>query len=177
MSDDERPRKSWKEIDRQRDRSAHRKEERREGERTGKGPRREKSYRAALDRLFETGKIAELVEQKAPGSGESKEHGESRIRMLAQIRNAPDPESLTRAVDAFLAQFDALPDDLELLGRVLEHRSIDRKIEAMERIDKLLDRERPKRTRAMLGLLKMIRDVGDDPEAVDLATRLIERLE
>ena len=47
----------------------------------------------------------------------------------------------------------------------------------MERIDKLLETETPKRTRAMLGQLKMIRDIGDEPEMVQLAKKLIEQLD
>lgn len=177
MSDDERPRRSWREIDRNKDRSAHRKEERPEGGGRRGGPRRERSYRAALDRLFDSGKIAELVEQKAPSSEGDAGGGDNRIKALARIRDAAGRDEVTREVDAYLKQWDRLPDDLEVLARLLEHRDPGLQLEAMERIDGLLERERPKRTRAMLGQLRMIRDVGDDPELVSLARRLIERLE
>jgi len=172
MSDEERPRRSWREIDRNKDRSSHRREDRRDAP-AGRGPRREKSYRATLDRLFDSGKIGALVEQKTGVTGDS----DNRIKALARVNNATDRDDLTAAVDAYLQKFDALPDDLELLGRLLEHRDPSRQIEAMERIDKLLDLEQPKRTRAMLGQLRMIRDIGDDDEMVDLARRLIDRLE
>jgi len=186
MSDDERPRRSWRDVDRQKDRSAHRKEERRDGDRGPRGPRREKSYRAALDRLFESGKIAELVQQKDPTAA-AEQGGENRIKALAAIRNATGRDELTAALDAFVAKFGAaeegggrlaaLPDDMEVLGQALQHRDPNVQLEAMERIDALLERERPKRTRAMLGLLRMIRDVDEDPDLTRLAKRLIERLE
>lgn len=177
MSDDDRPRRSWREIDRAKDKSAHRKEERPEpgfGRRQGK--RREKSYRAALDRLFDSGKIADLVEKQTGDTGSS-EKGESRIKMHTQIIDAADRDALTKAVDSYLQKFGELPDEMEVLGRVLEHRDPGMQLEAMQRIEGLLDNEEPKRRRAMVGQLKMIRDIGDDPELTALAKRLIERLD
>jgi len=172
MSDDDRPRRSWREIDRNKDRSAHRRDER--PEQKGKGPRREKSYRATLDRLFDSGKIAELVEQK---TGEPRGEADNRIKALARIRDAASREDVTASVDDYLKKYDALPDDLELWARVLEHRDPSMQMDAMQRIDGLLELEQPKRTRAMLGQLRMIRDIGDEREMVELAKRLIDRLE
>jgi hypothetical protein len=187
MGDDERPRKSWREIDKAKDRSAHRQEERPDFEDKRKGAQRKKSYKAALDRLFDSGKIADLVEAQTAlagkkgkggkGSKGGKAPGGNRIKMLATIRDAGDREEVTQATDAFLDKFGEVPDDLEILGRMLEHRNPSRQMDAMERIDSLLDTEQPKRTRAMVGQLKMIRDIGDDPEMMQLASKLIERLE
>jgi hypothetical protein len=176
MSDDERPKRSWREIDRRKDRSAHRQEDRRDQEGRGpRGQRRERSYKAALDRLFESGKIAELVEQKGGGGGEAQ--GENRIKALARIKNAGNRDEVTAAVDEYLKGWNELPDDMEVLGRALEHRNPTWQLDAMERIERLLETERPRRTRAMVGQLKMIRDIGDDNEMVELAQRLIDRLE
>lgn len=178
MSDEDRSRKSWRDIDKQRDGSMHRKDDRGLGGPGGKrgGPRSQKSYRAALDRLFESGKIADLVEQKAPGETADDAGSESRLKKLARIKKATGRDEITKEVDAYLKESE-LPEDLEILGQVLEHRNPTRQLEAMEGIDRLLDRERPKRYRAMVGQLKMIRDMGDDREMVQLANRLIDRLE
>jgi len=178
MSDEERPKRSWREIDRKKDRSAHRQDDRRDYEGRGPGPQRKKSYRAALDRLFDTGKIADLVQQKGGGSaGADDEIGENKIKALAKITNAANRDEVTAAVDAYLKKWDELVDDLEVLGRVLEHKNPTWQLEAMERIDRLLETEQPRRSRAMVGQLKMIREIGDDDEMVELARRLIERLE
>jgi hypothetical protein len=178
MSDD-RPRRSWREIDRNKDRSSHRKEERPEGQ--NRGGRQKQSYRAALDRLFDSGKIADLVEAKTgeKKSGEKKsDEDNNRFKAEAKIRDAGDRDEVTKLVDAYLQKFgNELPDDLEILTRVLEHRNPTWQLEAMERIDTLLETETPKRTRAMLGQLKMIRDIGDEPEMVQLAKKLIEQLD
>lgn len=180
MSDDDRPRRSWREIDRAKDRSVHRKDERPEG--IGgrqKGQRRERSYRAALDRLFESGKIADLMElqtgEKAGKGGDTQ--SANRIKMQAKIRDAIDRETLSKEVDAYVEKFGDLPEEIDLLARVIEHRDPSRQFDAMQRIEGRLAQERPRRTRAMIGQLKMIRDIGDDPELTDLAVRLIEILE
>jgi len=173
MSDEERPRKSWREIDKAKDRSRHRQEDRPVRERRS-GPGSQKSYRATLDRLFKTGKIAELVEQRAPGTtGES--GGETRLKQLARIKQAVGRDAVTQEVDAYL-EGNELPDDMEILEKVLEHRRAALQLDAMQRIERLLDREPPRRARTMMAQLKLIRDLGDDPELAQLATRLISRL-
>jgi hypothetical protein len=177
MSDDERPRKSWREIDKQKDRSQHRRDEKPVVEKK-RGPGSQKSYRAQLDRLFETGKIADLVAAKE-GTDPAKagEAGENRIKMLGAIKRAMDRESITRELDAYLAKFGELPDELDILEKALDHRKLDLQIDAMRRIDALLDREQPRRKRTMVGQLKLIRDVSGDDEAIALAKKLLGRLE
>lgn len=178
MSDRDRPRKSWREIDKARDGSSHR-EDRPDASmlsRKGSG-RSQKSYRAALDRLFDSGKIADLVDQKEPEEAKPKDtQGESRIKLLRTIRDAGDRDEVTRAADAYLEQFD-LPEDIDVLPRLLEHRDPEIQRQTMERMDTLLDEAQPKRTRAIVGQLKMIRDFADDQEMMELANKLIDRLD
>lgn len=179
MSDDDRPRKSWREIDKARDGSSHRKERPDASMLTRRSSgRSQKSYRAALDRLFDSGKIADLVEKKDPGSTKPNgdTEGESRIKMLKKIRDAGDRDEVTRTTDAYLKEYD-LPEDMEVLPRLLEHRDPDVQLQAMTRIDELLETQRPKRTRAMVGQLKMIRDFADEQEMMELADKLIDRLD
>ena len=180
MSDEDRPRKSWREIDKARDGSAHRKDERPDASmltRRSSG-RSQKSYRAALDRLFDSGKIADLVEKKDPTEAKPRDtDGESRLKLLKKIRDAVDRDEVTRTADAYLKQYDDLPEDMEVLPRLLEHRDPDIQLQAMRRMDELLDSQRPKRTRAIVGQLKMIRDFADEQEMMELADRLIDRLD
>ena len=93
----------------------------------------------------------------------------------SRIRDAAGRDDVTAAVDTLLKD-DELPEDMEILARVLEHRDPGMQLDAMERIDKLLDTTKPKRARAMIGQLKMIRDLGDDPEMAELASKLLDRL-
>ena len=177
MSDDERPRKSWRDIDKQKDSSQHRREDKPVVE-NKRGPGSQKSYRAQLDRLFETGKIADLVAQRTPDEAAQKgASGDNRIKMLGAIKRAMDRDSISCEVDAYTAKFGELPDDLEILEKALEHRDPARQLDAIRRIDALLDREQPRRKRAMVGQLKLIRDVSEDEGAVALAKKLLGRLE
>ncbi len=174
MSDDDRPRKSWREIDKGRDHSSHRQDERPQGGR--QNAQKNRSYRAALDRLFDSGKIADLVEERVPGTKAAVAGGEDRLKMLTSLKKATGRDQITKQLDAYLASYD-FPEDLEILGLALEHRNPSTQLEAMERIDKQLDHEKPRRCRAMVGQLKMIRDTEYDEELVELAKKLIDRLE
>jgi hypothetical protein len=178
MSDEERPRKSWREIDKGRDRSAHRREERPPQEGRKRGPGSQKSYRAALDRLFTSGKIGELVAERAPGALPGADADDAdRLKLAQRVRGATGRDEITRELDAYLAKHP-LPDELDLLEKALEHRSPALQLEAMGRIDGLLDAgQAPRRKRGMVGQLKMIRDLGEDAELTALASRLIARLE
>lgn len=173
MSDD-RPRKSWREIDKAKDRSAHRKDEKPSAGEKQSTQRSQKTYRSKLDQLFESGKVGELLEDKEFSDVNS--GGQSRIKMLRKITSAEDPKSITKAVDEYLASFE-LPDDVDVLAKILEHREPDRQKEAMQRLLGLIDEFHPRRMRAFIGRLKFIRDVGDDPEMTDLAVKLLEKVE
>jgi hypothetical protein len=172
MSED-RPKKSWREIDRKKDRSAHRQEEKA----PGGGPRRQrsqKSYRAALDRLFESGRIGELIEKEPQDDDQPPE--ETRLKLLRAIKTAEGRVAITKAVDAYIAHHE-LPLDADVLGKVLEHRNPSRQLEAMEKLVELTGQETPRRSRAIIGQLKLIRDTGDDRELIELATKLLDRLD
>ena len=174
MSD--REKKSWKDIDRMRD-GGRRRDDRPPVSGQGKAARDQKSYRAALDRAFETGKVADLVAIKAPAvaAAAGVVQDKNTLKLLATIRDAVSRDDVTAAVDTLLKDHE-LPEDMEILARILEHRDPSLQLDAMERINSLLDTTKPKRSRAMIGQLKMIRDLGDEPEMVDLATKLLERL-
>lgn len=173
MSDDERPRKSWREIDKQRDRSAHRREERPAGSRP-RDLRRQRTYRDKLDHLFESGRIGEVVSKSAEETEGAQ--GENRIKLLRQLAAAEGRDTVTAIIDAYLARFD-LPRDIEVLSKVLEHRNPDLQLKAMELLLQLVDEQKPRRTRAVVGQLKLIRDTAEDADLVPLAEQLLEKLD
>ena len=85
MPDDdrERPRKSWREIDAQRDRSSQTTPRGRE-DKPRPGQRSQKSYRAALDRLFESGGVGKLLEGAAAKPAPPDEATETRAKLAAK---------------------------------------------------------------------------------------------
>ena len=166
---DERPKRSWRDIDRGRDKSAHRQDPRPE---SPAGPRRErtqKTYRAALDRAFASGAIGKLLGE-APRA-----EGDGRQVQLAAIRNATTPEDASAAVDRALAQ-GPLPDDVEIWARVIEHRDMDRVREALLRLAALIDAQPLKRTRALRARLRYLEEISEDDEIRRLAAALRPRL-
>lgn len=175
MSEDERRRKSWREIDQQRDRSAQRREERPAGA-TPRGGRGQQSYRAALDRLFDSGRIGQLVAAQDGAAAAPEPGGAARQGVLRQLAAAEGREAVTAALEAYFAGW-GWPDELELLVRVLEHREPMRQAEAIERLLARVEQERPRRVRAVLGQLRLIRDTAEDDHLVALAQRLLDRLE
>lgn len=166
---DERPKKSWKEIDRQREKGRSQGEPRPNSRRSQQS---QKSYRAALDRLFETGKIGDLVQKQSEDSASEGSSSENRLKLLKEIKSAEGRDTITTALDRFLAHFP-LPDDVDLLSKAVEHRSPPIQLEAMQKLQTLLPSSMPKRTRTLVGQLKLIRDMSGDPEMEQLARTLI----
>lgn len=175
MGDSDRPRKSWKEIDRARDGSGHRDDRDRP---SPGGPRRtqrsQKSYRAALDRLFDSGKIGALMPKDGETAGAEGDAG--RTTLLRQLEAAEGRDAITKAVDAFVRSY-ALPDDVDLLTKVLEHRDPQQQLTALRALLRMTEGDRPRRTRGLVGKLKLIREMADDPEIADLAAQLADRLD
>jgi hypothetical protein len=167
-NDRERPRKSWREIDAQRDRSLHTTRAERDRERAVKrGKPSTKSYKAALDKLFESGGIAKLLEETAARENEKSAEGgtlvDTKARLAARVRDALGPDEVTKAVDAYLVKYGRPPEEFEFLGPMLQHRDVDRVSEAMVAINALLDTGlKPRRPRAISALLRTIEEVGDD---------------
>lgn len=168
MSGDDRPKRSWRDIDSSRDRSAHRRDPRPDP--ALPGSRRDQStkrYRAALDRAFDSGALGKLMSDSAEGGG--------RVALIGAIRDAATPDELSDAVDRALAA-GPLPDDIEVWARVVEHRDDHRVREALLRIESLLPEQTLKRTRALRARLRYLEEISDDDEirrrAADLRSRL-----
>jgi hypothetical protein len=176
--DRDRPRKSWREIDAKRDRSSQTSSRDRDGAKPGKGQQRaQKSYRAALDRLFETGGVAKLLEGAAGKPAAPDEATETRAKLVAKVVAALGPDEVTRAVDGYLAKYPAPPEDFEFLGAMLQHREEPRVAEAMQALTALLDAGlKPKRPRAIAAHLRMIEEVGDEPALRRSAAELRRRI-
>jgi len=177
--DGDRPKKSWREIDAQRDRAGgERRPAAPPGERPfggGKrGEARGKTYRAQLDRLFESGGIGKLLDEKERarqgGTGE-----ESRPKRLAAVLAAVGPADITRAIDAYLKQ-DGWPEDLEFLSAALEHRSDAIVREALARLAPALAAGKPRRSATLAGRLRTLEELADDPEVLRQAAALRARL-
>jgi hypothetical protein len=183
MSDkDDRPKKSWREIDAQRDRSGGGRAPRREeGARGPLSGRSSKSYRSALDALFEKGGVDKLAEKlgrpsteaaKRPPEAAPSAESEGRLALRKKILDAIDRDEISRAVDRYCKEH-GLPEDFEVLEQALEHRKPERVVETLALLEKLLDRgDRPKRSRALLGKLRFLEETSYDDDIKSAAARV-----
>jgi hypothetical protein len=111
---------SWRDKDRQRDKSAHRREERPGG--GGRAPRVDSAtatYKRQLDAFFDKGVVPGHLKDRLP-AGAQGEGPSERTVLLRAVRTAESGKALTQAIDALHAKF-GLPDEMEVLLRVLEH--------------------------------------------------------
>jgi hypothetical protein len=119
MADDDRPKKSWREIDSSRDKKSSR-EPRRDPEERGRA-RVEKSaaygkYKAQLDKLFTPGSGAALPESMRAKLGPTSEGSAEKKKLGDALRDKADGPSLKAYLDAGLE----LPEDARLLIRLLD---------------------------------------------------------
>jgi hypothetical protein len=115
----DRPKRSWRDIDKMRDKSSHTRtssdRDRERFERTTAYTR----YKQNLEKVFSGGELSDSMRERLDPTGE----GKARDAALKKVREAEDPKSFAAAVDAFLEKF-TLPDDPYLLDRLLDHPSI-----------------------------------------------------
>ncbi len=123
--------KSWRDIDRGRDKSAHRDD--RGSSRGGPKQRVESAtaaYKRKLSKFFDEGVVPEHLKERL-GSDEAPSERQTLIRA---IRQAESGRPLVKAVDAYLASYEMF-DDMDLLLRVLEHPKDPVLLQAIEQIE------------------------------------------
>jgi hypothetical protein len=203
---DDRPKKSWREIDAKRDRSGGQSPgPRREESPFGggkKGEQRQQTYRAQLDRLFESGGIgklvadaekhkeverAKLLRPAAPAAPPDKPAEEvaaapppkpaddSRVKKLGAVRDAIGPDQITRAIDAYL-KAHPWPAELDFLSAALEHRDEDIVKKALESLSLALATGKPRRAAVLAGRLRNHEELASDPEIQKKAAELRKKL-
>lgn len=194
------PRKSWKERDAQKDRGGGARREEPRNERTvEKDARSSKQYRAALEALFEKGGLAKVAEklggagvpaaahppQAQPASIPGAPAGppptkvivapDERTVLRKKIIDAIGRDEITRAMDRWLKEFP-LPADFEVLEQAIEHRKEDRVLEVLALLEKMLEKDKPKRSRMLAAKLRFLEETCGDKEMSDTAIRLRARL-
>jgi len=202
----ERPKKSWREIDAQRDRAGG-------GRGPSSGPRpgtpqaerASKQYRATLDALFEKGELGKFAEKMAspaprttpapaatpPAAPPADESAARRAPSAAEAKPSPADEArsvLRKKILAAIGRDEisravdkyvkahGMPADFEILEQALEHVKTDRVSEALGALDALLEREKPKRSRTLVSKLRFIEETCGDPELGTRAQAIRQKL-
>jgi hypothetical protein len=192
----DRPKKSWREIDSQRDRARGAPPP---GERphlsAAKSEAASKQYRAQLDALFAKGEVGKLAEKLAGGSPRPSEPLPAPVpvsapaRPAAPVKPVEDPratlrkkileaigrDEISRAVDRYCKQH-GMPADFEVLEQALEHNKDERVGEALRALETLLARDKPRRSRTLIGKLRFIEETSSDEELRQNAARVRAKL-
>lgn len=156
---DERPRRSWREIDQMRDRASSRSEERRP-----RGPAAEarsqaatKQYLKRLDGLFK------------PGAG-----GAEGDRLASRVRDAHGTPELTQACRDYRGAL-GLPEDPKLLALFLDAREPALVAESLDALGALLESGQLEAGSGLRSQVRLLTQDSDDAVA-EAAEALLERL-
>ncbi|MGK0362893.1 MAG: hypothetical protein ACI9U2_005215 [Bradymonadia bacterium] len=129
--------KTWREKDRGRDGSAHRREERSPGRPSARATESATAaYKRQLNKFFDKGEVPEHLKARlaeAPGTGA----GERQLLMRA-VFAADAGKPLVKALDAFLAKHP-LPDDPKFLLLALDHPKDAVILEALTQLDAFVE--------------------------------------
>ena len=180
MSDDKkRKKRSWREIDNAKDRSAHRRLERPGTTPDARAGRTSKTYKAELDRFFDHGKASHRIKGliKTGGVPETKSEPEDqkRLELIRAIRASETFDGFVSAVDSLRKDYD-LPDDIDILTRVLEHPSDQAIQDAVKRLLDLSLRMSLAQTKAIVMRLNSIEHATEEPKTLALMRELRDKL-
>ena len=192
-------RPSWKEIDRARDGSSGRRKKKKPQDKgLPQHSTRYDKYKRDLDRLFDQGLAGELLKKvgkedeleeepkKEPKRSKNPEtvrrrnneriprnpnKSANRLRLIRAVVDASDSESLIASLDDLVEAF-GLPDDLEVLMRVLEHPSEDLILQSLTKIAEL--REGAKRIPRRASSKERLRSIGQTAASGELRRAALE---
>ena len=175
----DKPKKSWRELDRQKDRSAHRRDPvpAMSGKKQVRADNASKLYKAQLDRFFEgDGAAPKQVKDKLGALEDVSEAGLARKAAIQKIKDAATSSAKRAAVAEFLARWE-LPPDHDLLAEVLACDDDDFVAKALAVIGGLLASNRPPhRITTLEQRLKRIVSLSETPSVQAEAKELIKKL-
>lgn len=99
---------------------------------------------------------------------------DARSVLRKKVIEALGRDEISRAIDRYV-KAHGWPNDFEILEQALEHNKPDRQTEAMTALEKLLEREKPKRSRTLAGKLRFIEETSDG-DLRDHAARIRAKL-
>ncbi len=180
----DRNRKSWREVDRGRDGSDHRRsggDRGRKREETARANAAAKQYKNALEALFAPkseadDKPAAMPKTAArivlPPNPDADPKNAERRRLLAKLLDAAGPASISKAAKAFLSAGFTFPDDQETHVQLLEHVDEERVRESIAKLASIFAGELPKRRPILEQRLRRIEDQADEKETREAAAAL-----
>lgn len=175
MSDD-RPKKSWRELDRAKDRGSsgsprRRDEAERNRERASKSAAYSQ-YKSKLDGLFKPGGT-DLPEHMKAALGPSSEKGKAQKELTEALMRSPGKETLQAYLDAGLV----LPENPRLLTQLLDTREDGLTQAVLSRLRELVDGSKKPNRMLLLQRLTSIENWSDDDDTLALVRDLRSELD
>ena len=175
----ERQKKSWREIDQSKDGSKHRPADRPKMNQNAqeRSESASKSYRAQLDSFFSgEGKAPAHVKEKFEGLKDTSPEGRARQAALGLIKDAGTSSAVDKALEAYLEKWE-LPTDYEILAQVLISSDEENVNAALQMLEEMLsNKHTPRRTEILEQRLRRVKSLADDPQLADRAGDVLGQL-
>jgi hypothetical protein len=168
----DKPRRSWREIDKGRDKSGPKRTSTdRDRDRFEKSTAYTR-YKQNLEKVFSGGELSDAMRDRLDPTGA----GKARDALLKKVREAEDSKGFAEAIDALLAQGD-FPDDPYLLDRALEHPKPPVVLKSLAHLGALAaDGKLPKPPASLKQRLASLELTHDDPDVQEQAHALAKKL-
>ena len=178
MSNDDRRKLSWRERDARNNRSKHRRIERSGTDAYGSG-RSNKSYKAELDRFFDSGvasgRIQGLMKEAESTIPEVQVDSPEKTKLVRAVRSSETFNDFVNSVNA-LRESHSLPADADILCRVLEHPDEDAIQEALRQLTEMASRLAIGDMKKIASRLDTLENVSNDDQTLDLVDVLRARI-
>lgn len=173
---EERDKKSWREIDQQRDKSEHRRDD---GPKRARQPKAEsqayRAYKSQLDKLFDGGGVPDALKQRMDEAGIGKDK-KARKAAAKAITDAVKPADRLSALNAY-REAHGFPIEEDVLAVLLDLDDEPEVVrEALETIEALLDGGRLKRAGSFKARVRTAKMTVDDDGVIEAAGRLLGKL-
>lgn len=177
--DYDKPKRSWREIDKKKDGSQHRPAERKpfHPNQQARAESASKVYKSKLDAFFDgEGKAPAHVKEKFAAIEDTSKAGKERTAALKKIKDAGTSGAADKAIAAYLKKWE-LPPDFEILAQALMCGDESYVEQAMVLLEEMFKNNRvPKRTQLLEQRLRRVKTLIDDDDLEEKATHLIRTL-
>ena len=173
---DERPKKSWREIDQGKDQSAHR-----QTDRSAKKPRRSegsqayRSYKTQLNKLFDGGGAVPDALKEKLGDLEAPEEIKAEKESRQAILESATPRKIRKAYRAYRENHD-FPRDKAVIEKLLDLDDEDVILECFEVLGAMHAAGEIKRASSLKMRIETAQITVDSPQVKDAGDRLLKQL-
>lgn len=177
--DSDRPKKSWKELDNNKDRSAHRAPDKPAMNpfKQARADSASKVYKSKLDAFFDgDGKAPTMIKEKLATIQDTSEEGKARIAAIKAIKDASTSTALDAAFGAYLEKWE-LPLDFDVLSQALncgDESYVEASLNTLEKM--FADKRAPKHVQLLEQRLRRVKTLAEEPALQDKAAALMKTL-